>query len=101
MAGDWEDLTLGDLGRVVTGKTPLTAVEGNFGGQIPFVTPSDMDGRKSISTTARGEFSYQFSVLWMALHEPVDISCGRRRSSGRPWDSPLRIVVDGRLPRFG
>ncbi len=53
MAGEWEDLTLGDLGRVVTGKTPLTAVEGNFGGQIPFVTPSDMDGRKSISTTAR------------------------------------------------
>ena len=53
MAGEWEDLTLGDLGRVVTGKTPLTAVEGNFGGQIPFVTPSDMDGRKTISTTAR------------------------------------------------
>ena len=53
MAGEWEDLTLGDLGRVVTGKTPLTAVEGNFGGQIPFVTPSDMDGRKSISTTSR------------------------------------------------
>ena len=53
MAGEWEDLTLGDLGRVVTGKTPLTAVEGNFGGQIPFVTPSDMDGRRTISTTAR------------------------------------------------
>ena len=53
MAGEWEDLTLGDLGRVVTGKTPLTAVEGNFGGKIPFVTPSDMDGRKTISTTSR------------------------------------------------
>ena len=53
MAGDWEDLTLGDLGRIVTGKTPLTAVEGNFGGQIPFVTPSEMDGRRTISTTAR------------------------------------------------
>lgn len=53
MAGEWEDLNLGDLGRVVTGKTPLTAVEGNFGGQIPFVTPSDMDGRKTISNTAR------------------------------------------------
>lgn len=53
MADEWEDLTLGDLGRVVTGKTPLTSVEGNFGGRIPFVTPSDMDGRKTISTTAR------------------------------------------------
>lgn len=53
MTSKWEDLALGDLGQVVTGKTPLTAVEGNFGGQIPFVTPSDMDGRKTISTTAR------------------------------------------------
>ncbi len=53
MAGDWEVLTLGDLGRIVTGKTPLTAVAGNFGGQIPFVTPSDMDGRKTICTTGR------------------------------------------------
>ena len=53
MAGEWKDLTLGDLGRVVTGKTPLTSVEGNFGGRIPFVTPSDMDGRKTISTTTR------------------------------------------------
>jgi type I restriction enzyme, S subunit len=50
---DWETVTLGDLGRVVTGKTPLTAIDENFGGQIPFVTPSDMDGRKTISTTAR------------------------------------------------
>ena len=53
MAGEWRELTLGDLGRIVTGKTPLTSVEGNFGGQIPFVTPSDMDGRRSISTTVR------------------------------------------------
>lgn len=53
MAGDWEDLTFGDLGRIVTGKTPLTAIEQNFGGQIPFVTRSDMDGRRTISTTAR------------------------------------------------
>jgi len=53
MASEWKNVTLGDLGRIVTGKTPLTAVEGNFGGQIPFVTPSDMDGRRTISTTAR------------------------------------------------
>lgn len=53
MAGDREHVTLGDLGRIITGKTPPTAVEGNFGGKIPFVTPSDMDGRKTIRTTAR------------------------------------------------
>ena len=53
MSGEWKNLMLEDLGRIVTGKTPLTAVEANFGGQIPFVTPSDMDGRRTISTTAR------------------------------------------------
>lgn len=53
MAGEWKTALLCDLGRVVTGKTPLTSVQGNFGGQIPFVTPSDMDGRRTISTTAR------------------------------------------------
>jgi type I restriction enzyme, S subunit len=53
MAGEWKETTLGHLGRVITGKTPLTAVKANFGGHIPFVTPSDMDGRKTISSTAR------------------------------------------------
>lgn len=53
MAGEWTTLTLGDLGRVVTGKTPSTSVAENFGGDIPFITPSDMDGRRVIGETAR------------------------------------------------
>ena len=53
MSGEWEDLVLADLGRIVTGKTPLTSVESYFGGEIPFVTPSDMKGTKTITTTAR------------------------------------------------
>ncbi len=50
---DWRDLTLDQLGRIVTGKTPPTADSENYGGAIPFVTPSDMDGRRIISDTAR------------------------------------------------
>jgi type I restriction enzyme S subunit len=50
---DWRDLTLDQLGRIVTGKTPPTADTENYGGAIPFVTPSDMDGRRSISHTTR------------------------------------------------
>lgn len=50
---DWRDLTLDQLGRIVTGKTPPTADSENYGGAIPFVTPSDMDGRRTISDTAR------------------------------------------------
>ena len=32
---------ISDLGRVVTGKTPRTSILENYGGQIPFLTPSD------------------------------------------------------------
>jgi type I restriction enzyme S subunit len=44
---------LNQLGKVVTGKTPKTADRGNFGGDIPFVTPKDFDGRRIISDTER------------------------------------------------
>jgi type I restriction enzyme S subunit len=53
MAGEWETKRIGDLGRVVTGKTPSTAVAENFGGNFPFITIPDMDGRREISASAR------------------------------------------------
>jgi type I restriction enzyme S subunit len=53
MSAGWQTLTIGQLGRVVTGKTPKTSDPNNFGGQIPFVTPTDMDGCKVMATTAR------------------------------------------------
>ena len=53
MSSDWKTFKLRELGRIVTGKTPKTADANNFGGRIPFITPSDMDGRKTIKSTAR------------------------------------------------
>jgi type I restriction enzyme S subunit len=53
MAGDWETKRIGDLGRVVTGKTPSTAVAENFGGNYPFITIPDMVGRREISSSGR------------------------------------------------
>ena len=50
---DWTIQTIGNLGRVLTGKTPSTKNADNFGGHIPFITPSDMDGRRLIIHTAR------------------------------------------------
>ena len=32
---------ISDLGRIVTGKTPRTSISDNYGGEIPFLTPSD------------------------------------------------------------
>src|SRR3990167_8697908 len=53
MAGEWPETTLDQLGRIVTGKTPPSARSDYFGGDIPFVTPTDFDGRRTIDTTGR------------------------------------------------
>jgi len=53
MANDWRLTTLDQLGRIVTGKTPPSTVVDAFGGSMPFVTPSDMNGERLISSTSR------------------------------------------------
>lgn len=47
----WKKVKVGDLGRVVTGKTPKTSEKDNYNGDIMFVTPSDdMDSKYIYST---------------------------------------------------
>jgi type I restriction enzyme S subunit len=42
---------ISDLGRIVTGKTPRTSIPDNYGGKIPFLTPSDdLTGKYSPQT---------------------------------------------------
>ena len=51
---DWIERDIGELGRVVTGKTPPTKVSDNFGGgAYPFITIPDLDGRVYIDNTDR------------------------------------------------
>lgn len=38
----WLPVRIGDLGRVVTGRTPPSAQPEMFSGDVPFITPSDM-----------------------------------------------------------
>lgn len=49
----WIERKLSELGRITTGKTPPPSEPKFYGGNIPFVTPSDMDIRRTIDTTAR------------------------------------------------
>lgn len=42
MAENWQTITVSDLGRVVTGKTPPTAKPNLFGKGYPFITPTDI-----------------------------------------------------------
>ncbi|BBF80691.1 restriction endonuclease subunit S [Asticcacaulis excentricus] len=48
---EWRTVRIGDLGRVITGKTPPSAQPELFIGGIPFITPSDMsDDARHIQT---------------------------------------------------
>ena len=45
---EWKFIKLGEIGTIITGKTPSTKNEDNFGNKYPFITPRDMDGQKRI-----------------------------------------------------
>ncbi|MFH1883878.1 MAG: restriction endonuclease subunit S [Planctomycetota bacterium] len=49
----WNTWNIGDIGRIVTGKTPPTQNPNNFGDKYPFITPRDMLGQKRIHQTER------------------------------------------------
>ncbi|MDD7166060.1 MAG: restriction endonuclease subunit S [Clostridia bacterium] len=44
---------MGDLGKIITGKTPPTKNIENYGGEIPFITPVDMIGNRKVFKTER------------------------------------------------
>lgn len=47
----WEVEKVGSLGRVVTGNTPKTNDPDNYNGDIPFVSPSDIDDGMIVRST--------------------------------------------------
>ena len=53
MSERWRTRSVSELGKIVTGKTPKTSVEEYFGGEIPFLTPSDDMESKWVNKTAR------------------------------------------------
>ena len=53
-AGEWASEPLGELGEIVTGKTPSTKESDLWGGDILFITPTDIsEDAKYQHTTAR------------------------------------------------
>lgn len=52
-AGEWEVRKIGEVGDVVTGKTPSTSDESLWNGEVHFVTPTDIIESKYQLTTQR------------------------------------------------
>lgn len=53
MKSEWREVKVAELGKIVTGKTPKTAIPDNYGGHIPFLTPSDNMSVKYIYRTSK------------------------------------------------
>lgn len=53
MKSEWKEVKVADLGKIITGKTPKTAITDNYGGEIPFLTPSDDMSVKYVNKTAK------------------------------------------------
>ena len=51
--GEWEEKELGEVGDIITGKTPSTKEEELWDGDILFVTPTDMNESKYQHSTER------------------------------------------------
>ena len=49
----WEKTEISSIGKVVTGDTPSTDGEGNFGGTLPFVTPETLSQGKYVTESDR------------------------------------------------
>ena len=63
----WEFITVGKLGVVITGTTPLTKVKEYYeGGEIPFVSPGDMKHGSRIQATEK-----QITEEGLAVSRPL------------------------------
>lgn len=50
---NWEKKKLGEIGKIITGSTPKTAIKEYYNGEYLFVTPGDIKDNRFISDTER------------------------------------------------
>jgi len=69
----WKAVRIGDLGKVITGKTPSSNDPEYFGDEYPFITPTDMDGKRKVVTARKiseeGYHKFRNQML------PIDSVC--------------------------
>ena len=74
---EWNRIKVQELGRIVTGKTPKTSDRENYGGDIPFLTPSDDMSVKYVHNTGKtltekGKLSVKGAII---PKDSVCVSC--------------------------
>jgi type I restriction enzyme S subunit len=76
-SNEWLLYKIGELGKIVTGKTPPTINKENFDGKYPFITPVDMNGQKEIHKTNRtlSETGKQLMKNYLLPANTICVSC--------------------------
>lgn len=106
----WALSPLGEVAEIVTGKTPSTTNEANFGGDIPFVTPADLDGGALLTSTPRTLSEIGAASIRLVPKNAILVGCigtlGKVGMAGKPLATNQQInalVFDETRvwPRFG
>lgn len=101
---------LGSLGTVTTGSTPKTSRDDFYGGNIPFVTPADLDQDSPVIATTRTLTAVGAMEARILAEDTVMVCCigslGKVGIAGRPVATNQQInsiTFDPNLvwPRFG
>ncbi len=74
---EWKTYKIGGIGKIITGKTPKTSIIDNYGGNIPFLTPSDELSGKYAPQTVKTLTQRGLSEVKNCLLPPnaVCVSC--------------------------
>lgn len=72
---DWEIKTLGDLSRIMTGRTPPTNDKSNYGHDIMFVGPGDLGQAKHIAKSEKMLSCKGFSKAVQIPADSIMITC--------------------------
>ncbi|WP_322510200.1 restriction endonuclease subunit S [Anaerolinea sp.] len=105
MVSEWITMQIGDIGRIVTGKTPSTKDPTNFNGPFPFITIPDLDGSVYIKKSERSLSEKAAQKMHSCLLPPgsVMMSCiatvGKCGITTRP--SFTNQQINSVIPRDG
>lgn len=84
----WPLVTIKEVAKVVTGKTPSTVDDQNFGGDIPFVTPAELGMETYVTSAPRTLSAKGASAIKLVPKNAVMVCCigslGKMAIAGTP-----------------
>ncbi len=73
----WQNVTINDLGKIITGSTPPTKITEYYGNEYPFITPTDIEIDSRIVHTERflSQKGYEYNKKRLLPQNAVCVTC--------------------------